>query len=881
MEDFKGYRGSPNLKRSNVQINWTPELLQEMKMCSQDPIYFAEHHMKVVHVDRGLITISLYDYQKEIIETVLNNRYTVAECSRQSGKALPLDTPIPTPCGWKRMGDLITGDELFDENGKVTRILSTSKIFENHTCYRITFDDGSTVDADAEHLWVVYRASANIRSIKKHKLTTEELFESEFVKEDSRGNFVSRWKIPVAGPAQYPSREITIDPYTLGLWLGDGSAANGRLTASHDDRNFYENEIPYNLSHNHTKRDLYTGTIYNLSPLLRSYNLVNNKHIPQSYLFNSVDVRLELLKGLMDSDGTVEKNGRLCLALSYSKYPKLLEDAYDILVSLGIKVTRKEYPKTNSCRLYFQCPRDKMEVFKLPRKLEKQPKTQRRFDRTNCRYIRNIEKISSVPTRCIEVANESHLFLCSRHYIPTHNTTSMCVFVLWYIIFTKNVTVAILANKAETAREILSRIQLAYEHLPKWLQQGVVEWNKGSFVLENGSRVIASATSSNNIRGFVINLLVIDEAAFIEGWDEFFTSVLPTISSGTSTKVVLVSTVNGLNHFHKITTLARKKENGYKIISVPWQNVPGRDQKWQKETLAGMNFNHDKFAQEYENRYLGSSGTLISGAKLESLVSEVPVVSTEGLNQYFRPKVGHTYVLMADVSRGKGLDYSAIQVLDVTQMPYKQVLTYKDNTTGPGDFAEIINRIGRQYNTAWVLVEVNDIGQQVAETLYQEYEYENMMLTESAGSRGKKITLAYNGNGTDRGVRTTKLVKSIGCSMLKLLVEQDQLLIHDHDTIEELSRFSKKGNSYEAEEGYHDDLTMCLVLFSWLTEQSFFKDLTDIHTLLKLKEKSAEQVENDLLPFGFIADGSEEHEEFTSTKDKDNWMVVDVNWSWE
>jgi hypothetical protein len=373
---------------------------------------------------------------------------------------------------------------------------------------------------------------------------------------------------------------------------------------------------------------------------------------------------------------------------------------------------------------------------------------------------------------------------------------------------------------------------------------------------------------------------VIDEAAFIEGWDEFFTSVLPTISSGTSTKVVLVSTVNGLNHFHKITTLARKKENGYKIISVPWQKVPGRDQKWQKETLAGMNFNHDKFAQEYENRYLGSSGTLISGAKLESLVSELPVVSSEGLNQYFRPKVGHTYVLLADVSRGKGFDYSAIQVIDVTQMPYQQVLTYKDNTTGPGDFAETINRIGRQYNTAWVLIEVNDIGQQVADNLYMDYEYENMMLTESAGSKGKRITLAYNGNGTDRGVRTTKLVKSIGCSMLKLLVEQDQLLIHDHDTIEELSRFSKKGNSYEAEEGYHDDLTMCLVLFSWLTEQSFFKDLTDIHTLMKLKEKSAEQVENDLLPFGFIVDGSEEIEAFSSTNDKDNWMIVDTNWEW-
>lgn len=458
-------------------------------------------------------------------------------------------------------------------------------------------------------------------------------------------------------------------------------------------------------------------------------------------------------------------------------------------------------------------------------------------------------------------------------------TTSICAFVLWYIIFNPNVRVAILANKAETAREILSRIKLAYEYLPPWLQHGVGKWNEGSFALENGSSVIASATSSSNIRGFSINMLIIDEAAFIEGWEEFFTSVFPTITSGKSTKVVLVSTVNGLNHFHQITSLARKEKNDYKLISVDWTKVPGRDEEWKRQTLAGMNFNYDKFAQEYENRYLGSSGTLISGAALERLSFEIPEpdVKNEGINLYERPKVGHTYTLIADVSRGKGLDYSAIQVIDVTSMPYKQVLTYRDNMTGPSDFAEVINRVGRQYNNAWVLVEVNDIGGQVADMLYSDFEYENMMLSEAAGSKGKRITLVWNGNGTDRGIRTTKVVKSVGCSMLKLLVEGDQLIIQDHDTIEELSHFSKKGVSYEAEEGWNDDLTMCLVLFAWLTEQKFFKDLTDIHTLLKLREKTAEQIENDLLPFGFIVDGTEDHE-FSNTDDKDNWMVVDTNW---
>jgi hypothetical protein len=462
---------------------------------------------------------------------------------------------------------------------------------------------------------------------------------------------------------------------------------------------------------------------------------------------------------------------------------------------------------------------------------------------------------------------------CSRQ---AGKSTSITVFVLWYIIFNPNKTVAILANKAETAREILSRIQLAYEHLPKWLQQGIVEWNKGSFELENGSRVLAAATSSNNIRGYSINLLIIDEAAFIDNWDEFFTSVFPTISSGNSTKLVLVSTVNGLNHFYKITSLARQGKNDYRLISVPWQKVPGRDEKWKEKTLAAMNYDYDKFAQEFENQYLGSSGTLIAGWKLQELVPQTPIAEHAGISQYDKPKLNRTYVGIADVSRGKGLDYSALQIIDVTEMPYQQVLTFRDNTTTPGDFAEIINRIGRQYNNCSILVEVNDIGQQVAESLYFDYEYESLLFTESAGKQGRRITMSYKSSATDRGIRTTKTVKAIGCSMLKLLIEQNQLLLHDYETIHELSTFSKKNASYEAESGCNDDLVMCLVLFSWLTEQQFFKDLTDINTLLKLKEKSFEDLNDDMLPFGFIDDGNQAVSDDMSYRD-DYWIVVDQN----
>jgi hypothetical protein len=463
---------------------------------------------------------------------------------------------------------------------------------------------------------------------------------------------------------------------------------------------------------------------------------------------------------------------------------------------------------------------------------------------------------------------------CSRQ---SGKTTSISVFVLWYIIFNPNKTVAILANKAETAREILARIQLAFEHLPKWLQQGVIEWNKGSFELENGSRVLAAATSSNNIRGYAINLLVIDEAAFIDNWDEFFTSVFPTISSGKSTKIVLISTVNGLNHFYKITSLARQGKNNYKLISVPWQRVPGRDDKWKQDTLAAMNFDTDKFAQEFENQYLGSSGTLIAGWKLQQLTPQTPTFETLNIKQYFKPEKGRNYVGIADVSRGKGLDYSALQVIDVTEMPYRQVLTYRDNMTTPADFAELVHRIGIQYNNCAILVEVNDIGQQVAETLYFDFEYSNLLFSESAGKSGKRITQSYKSNiATDKGIRTTKTVKSIGCSMLKLLIEQDQLIINDYETINELSTFSKKNQSYQAEPGCHDDLVMCLVLFGYLSEQPFFKQLTDINTLMRLKELDHEQLENELLPFGFIDDGISDSE-FTDFG-RDQWMIVDQNY---
>ena len=451
-------------------------------------------------------------------------------------------------------------------------------------------------------------------------------------------------------------------------------------------------------------------------------------------------------------------------------------------------------------------------------------------------------------------------------------TTTAAAVILHYVLFNEFKTVAILANKGDASREVLARVKLAYEALPRWLQQGVSEWNKGNIELENGCKILAGTTSSSAIRGKSINFLYLDEVAFIEGYDEFFASVYPTISSGESTKLLMTSTPNGLNHFWKTCKGAEEQTNGYEFVKVMWDDVPGRDESWKNETLEALDFDQEKFNQEYCCQFLGSSGTLIDSAKLKELAPSRPIVEQNNICQYEAPVEGHTYAMTCDVSRGKGLDYSTFSIIDITSMPYKQVCTYRDNMVTPIDFSAVIYRMGKLYNESSVLIEINDIGEQVSDTLLMDYGYENLLSTESAGRQGKRISAGF-GKNVDSGIRTTKSVKAVGCSILKMLVEQNQLILQDFETIQELSRFSKKGVSYEAESGSHDDLVMNLVIFAWLSDQMYFKDLTDINTLMKLREKTEEQVEQEMLPFGFIDDGSDDDDVIWQDDERQGWAL--------
>ena len=859
LQKHESYRGNVNLKRENFSIGFSLEMQDEWLKCAEDPIYFIETYVKVISKGKK-VALKLYDWQRDIILSYHHNSRTILATCRQAGKALPVDLPIPTPNGWKTMGELQVGDHVFDEHGLPVKITNFSPIFKNHDCYKITFDDKTSVISDAEHTWTVNP----LRSKQSKDITTEELFKIGATYKDSRNKIISRWSIPLCKPLDYQRRDdLLIDPYLLGVWLGDGEAAGGRITCHNMDLPVYKKLFSENMSPSHRKDHIYTGTIYSLHTRLNQIGLIKNKHIPKNYLQTSVDNRIALLQGLMDTDGWVEKNGQNCIALSYNRYPQLIEDVYELLVGLGLKVFRKKYEKTDSERLYFHCSKQMFDVFRLPRKLDKQIAISQRPTYTNERFIRTIEKVSSVDTKCITVDSDSHLYLCSKHCIPTHNSTITVSYILWLILFSSKEspkTVAILANKADVAQEMVQRLQFAYESIPIWLQQGIKQggWNKTSVQLENGSRVFSAATSKDSISGFTVDFLMIDEVAKIEKWKDFWTATSQTLSNNPDAKMAMISTPFGMNHFWEFWDGAQplkgdgtpRETNGFVPFKITWHMVPGRDEAWKLKTLADLNFDIGQFRQEQEVEFLGSSGTLIAGWKLEQIRGTIktPIWEDTFLRKYEDPIKDHIYTLIADVSRGKGLDHSAFSVFDVTVLPFRQVCTFRSNIITPIDYAQIIGHVGRAYNQAHILVEINDIGGQIVDALFNDYEYENIFRTTTggAGRGGKRIT-----TGSDKselGVKTTLPTKNQGCYYLKLLLEQNKLDIVDKETYHELSTFSKKNQSWAAEPGKNDDLAMGLVLFGWLSEQMYFKEITNIDTIEHLRDKDDEEIMSDILP---------------------------------
>jgi hypothetical protein len=464
----------------------------------------------------------------------------------------------------------------------------------------------------------------------------------------------------------------------------------------------------------------------------------------------------------------------------------------------------------------------------------------------------------------------------------TGKSTTVVSYLLHYAVFNDSVNIGILANKAATARELLGRLQTAYENLPKWMQQGVLVWNRGSLELENGSKILAASTSASAVRGMSFNILFLDEFAFVPNHiaDSFFASVYPTITSGKSTKVIIVSTPHGMNHFYRLWHDAERGKNEYTPTDVHWSEVPGRNAKWKKQTIA--NTSEQQFKIEFECEFLGSIDTLIAPSKLKSLVYENPIQQNAGLDIYIPPEKDHDYLMTVDVARGVGEDYSAFVLTDITEFPHKVVAKYRNNEIKPMLFPNIIYEVATNYNQSFILCEVNDIGDQIASILNFDLEYENLLMCSMRGRAGQIVGQGFSGKKTQLGVKMSKTVKKVGALNLKTMIEENKLLFKDYNIISELTTFISKSNSFEAEEGCNDDLAMCLVIYAWLVAQDYFKELTDQDVRKRLYEEQKNQIEQDMAPFGFISDGLDDGS-FVDNEG-DTWHVDeygDRSYMWE
>ena len=471
----------------------------------------------------------------------------------------------------------------------------------------------------------------------------------------------------------------------------------------------------------------------------------------------------------------------------------------------------------------------------------------------------------------------------------TGKSTTVVAFLLHYAVFNSSVNIGILANKAATARELLGRLQIAYENLPKWMQQGILSWNRGSLELENGSKILAASTSASAVRGMSFNILFLDEFAFVPNHiaDAFFSSVYPTITSGKSTKVIIVSTPHGMNHFYRLWHDSERGKNEYIPTEVHWSQVPGRDEKWRLQTIA--NTSEQQFKIEFECEFLGSVDTLIAPSKLKALVYENPKQRNAGLDVYEEPIEKHDYAITVDVARGVGNDYSAFIVVDITEFPHKVVAKYRDNEIKPMLFPSIIQEIGKKYNSAFVLCEVNDVGDQVASILNYDMEYTNLLMCSMRGRAGQVVGQGFSGKKTQLGVKMSKTVKKVGALNLKTIIESDKLIFNDYEILSELTTFIQKHNSFQAEEGCNDDLAMCLVIYAWLVAQDYFKELTDQDVRKRLYEEQKNQIEQDMAPFGFMSDGLDGEDTFTDDEGT-RWFTdeygdkgggVDMSYMWD
>lgn len=807
--DGKFYQGNENILRKDATFKWTEEMLAEVKLCAKSVLHFAEKHFFIITED-GKKRIELYKYQKKLLKAFKSNRFNVVLSSRQSGKALALNTPIPTPNGYVTMGELKDGDQIFGSDGKIYNITKAHEILENRECYKITFDNGESIVADGDHLWFTQTKIDRKRKYNREGSvkTTKEILNTLSYSSDKEPNH----RIPMClNGVDFEEKSLPISPYILGLWLGDGATDGSRITVGKrdikDTVDILENNQEFKIIKVHEdKRGVFAINLTNedktnsLHAKLRSNVLLGNKHIPAIYLLSSREQRLELLKGLMDSDGYITPKGH---AYFYNTNLRLVKQVQSLITSLGYKAFYKEkIAKINGveCGLvgsvYFK-PREF--VVKLPFKLDRLKENLSNISESNrnqYHYIKNIEKVESVPVRCITVDSPDSLYLCGKTFIPTHNTTTITIYALWLVCFQSDKRVTIVANKESTAKEIFARIKMAYEQLPVYLKPHIKSWRKDGLNLGNDSSITISTTSSSGPRGTTSNLLIIDEMAHCPDdlMKELWKSALPIISSMKKSQVVVISTPNGVgNKFHELYLESQKENSEWNLEVVNWWDVPGRDEEWKEKEIRRMGSRED-FDQEYACVFHEPGKTVVDSDYLKELLLNCidPVlVNDDGSYRIYKlPNPSSFYVIGVDVGEGIGRSNTVAQILDVSNLQsIEQVAVYATNGMSPYHFGTKLLSVLNDWGRPPILIENNNNGQQVLDVLCQTHNYENVVSYHFEG-------FSKHYNNTHRfGIHNHTNTKYKGITNFRYWVDSLKAVkFHDKDSVLEIGNFIRLPN---------------------------------------------------------------------------------------
>lgn len=813
---------NPYLKKANAETSYDADQIQELQRCMVDPVYFITTYCKIQHPVRGAIPFHLYDYQKELIELYQGNRMSIVLSARQTGKPLWIEEEIPTPTGFTKMKDLQVGDFVLSAEGKPTTIVATSDIHLNKSCYKIHFSTGEAITCDADHLWEVQDNRSTPRG-KSKVVTTQHMVDTGYSISNSRGYTEGRYSIKVTKPLDLQHADLLIDPYVLGVWLGDGTSSKPEITnhlddieiISHVEQHYTLSKVSDTPASHDTKKYYFKG----LQSDLKQIGVFNNKHIPMEYLRSSQDQRLALLQGIMDTDGYVNPKTGLCeISLTNQR---LIYDVHELISTLGLKATVKQRHiggKLPHVRwtITFTPYVEQLVVFRLTRKvagLKTSPHPKRRLS-TQKRTITRIEPIESVPVRCITVDNSDHLYLVGRSMIPTHNSATSGAYLLWFAMFHFEKTVLIASNRNSNAMEMIHRIRFIYENLPMWLKPGLTDdgWNKHSVGFDNGSRIVSQATSEDAGRGLSISLLFLDEFAFVRDTiqTEFWTSMAPTLSTGGS--CIITSTPNGdSNLFAQIWRGAQVNSNGFAFIEVPWNAPPGRDEAFRQAEIGKIG--EVRWKQEYECQFISSDPLLFDTVALANITkrtqNERPLMTLGEIKFWKEPAPHRTYLIGVDPATGTGKDFTTFEVFEFPSL--EQVAEWRSNTMSSPLAYHELKRLLRVFDrvdaTVYFTVENNGVGEGIL-ALFEADEHppENAELLSETGANR-------------RGMATTGKTKMKACTAAKDMVERDVVTIHSRLLVQEMKHFVRSKGSYNAKTGSTDDLISGLLLVIRMVEE--------------------------------------------------------------